>query len=164
MFVDLPTWLWVTATQSGVVEFIDHCLGIYRVHGEQTSILKRSAMTREHYAVVQSVASALGNEALARVDWHGVTGRSAESRACLADGEVALEEGRYREARHAFLRGLRLKAAPSDVAMAATGVVSSVLHVNLVRAAFMTRARLQRWQQARTTRRTQSGRGDSTSS
>jgi len=144
LLVDLPTWLWATATQDGHVAFLNHPLGRYRVHGAQTSQRRRAQMTREHFAIVQAVVSELDTSALARVQWDERARRSAESRARLAEGEVALETGEFRAARAAFLRALGAAPNPGDRALSAVGVLSSILRRNLVRSAFSARARLQR--------------------
>lgn len=144
MLVDLPTWLWATATHDGHVEFLNHRLGFYRLHDVQASQQKRAQMTREHFTVVRTVESKLGAEALRRVGWSSEARKRAESRAWIAEGELALEAGRPREARQAFGRAMRTGAGRADRVLAAIGLLSSVIRVDLVRVAFALRAWMRR--------------------
>ena len=144
MLVDLPTWLWATATHEGQVEFLNHRLGFYRLHESQASQQKRSQMTREHITVVRTVESKLSADALRRVGWSNDARKRAESRAWIAEGELALEAGRLREARKAFGRAMRTGAGTADRVLAVVGVLSSVIRIDLVRLAFALRARIRR--------------------
>ena len=149
LLVDLPTWLWATASQSGELEFINHRLGCYRVHGAQTSQQRRSEMTREHAQVVRRVVAGLDEHALARVGWNESARRRAESRAHLAEGETALEARDYDLARPAFRAALKERAAFGDAVLALAGLLSSVVRINLVRAALTARAWVHRLRQGR---------------
>jgi glycosyltransferase involved in cell wall biosynthesis len=149
MLVDLPTWLWITATQEGHVEFLNRRLGMYRIHREQTSQRRRAEMTREHIAVVRAVEAALDDEALSRIGWTEAARARAESRANLAEGEVALDAGRHDDARAAFLAVLRAGSDARDMALAVIGVASSLVRYNLVRSAFDARAWIQRQRRMR---------------
>lgn len=149
MLVDLPTWLWVTATRDGYVQFVNHELGIYRLHEAQTSRQKRSQMTREHFAVVGAVEKALPPGALARARWTAASRHRAESRARLAEGEIALREGDFRRAGPPFMQALRLRASVADMALAAAGMLSTITRLDLVRAALATRAWVRRPRQWR---------------
>lgn len=140
MLVDLPTWLWITATQDGQAEFINRPLGMYRIHDAQTSQRRRVEMTREHIAIVQAVEAELGADTLARIGWTERARRRAENRARLAEGESALEAGQRGEARRAFLRVLRSGADAGDFALALAGLVSSATRVDLYGAAWAARA------------------------
>jgi len=141
LLVDLPTWLWTTAVEDGYVEFVNRRLGKYRVYGAQTSQQKRAQMMSEHFAVVEAVERELGGEALARIGWDEAARSRARSRALLAAGEAALEEGRRSDARAAFLAAVQLGAGAADTALALAGVASSVVRLNLVRLAFAVRNR-----------------------
>jgi glycosyltransferase involved in cell wall biosynthesis len=152
MLVDLPTWLWVTATHEGHVEFVDHRLGIYRVHAAQTSRQRRAAMTREHFAVVRAVEAEVGDEALRRVGWTAASRRLAESRAQLAEGQTGLQERDFRSARVAFVSAWRKRAGVADAVLALAGVLSSVARVDLVASAFAMRAWISRVRQVGRTR------------
>jgi hypothetical protein len=144
MLVDLPTWLWATAMHEGYVEFLNHRLGLYRLHDSQASQQKRAQMTREHFTVVTTVESELDGAALRRVGWSKAARQRAESRALIAEGELALETGRPREARRAFGRAVRTRGGAADRALAAVGVLSSVIRIDLVRMAFAFRAWMRR--------------------
>jgi glycosyltransferase involved in cell wall biosynthesis len=152
LLADLPTWLWVVASRDGQVEFINHRLGEYRVHPSQTSQQRRAQMTREHIAVVRAVTAELDAPALHRVGWTADARRRAENRSRLAEGELALESGRYRPARDAFLGVLLAGANAGDSVLALAGVASSVTRINFVRALFGMRARLHRRRRARADR------------
>jgi glycosyltransferase involved in cell wall biosynthesis len=149
LLVDLPTWLWVTAREDGFVEFVNHCLGLYRVHDGQTSRQRRALMIREHISVVKAVEAELGSSTLGELGWDAAAQRRAESRAHLAEGEIALEAGLYAEARAAFVRVLRGAPAAADMALALAGVVSSLMRLNFVRAAFSAREWTRRRQHGR---------------
>jgi hypothetical protein len=145
MLVDLPTWLWATATESGHVAFVNARLGLYRVHGAQTSQQRRSQMTREHIAIVRAIGRELSAEQQARIGWGEQARQHAECRASLAEGETLLATGRWGAARREFLdalRSARETRSAADAALAAAGLLSSALRVNLVRAALESRARL----------------------
>jgi glycosyltransferase involved in cell wall biosynthesis len=150
MLVDLPTWLWVTATQDGYAEFINRRLGLYRVHDAQTSQRKRTQMTREYIFIVRQVENELGSERLRRLGWTASARRRAEQRALLACGEAALEARRHREARADFLAVIRDGADARDLTLATIGLLSSILRVNLVRLALGAHAWLRRRRHART--------------
>ena len=144
LLVDLPTWLWATATEDGHVEFINQRLGLYRLHASQASQRARAQMTREHFAVVKAVERELGAHRLATVGWDARAKRRAESRALLAEGESDLDASRYGPARRAFLLALQAGAGVGDVVLALTGLLSSIVRINLVRAAFALRTRKDR--------------------
>jgi hypothetical protein len=165
LFVDLSTWLWLTASQDGRVTFLDHVLGEYRVHAGQTTQRKHAQMARQHWQVVQSVERALDARLLSRVGWTAGARRRALSRGMLADGEVALAARDHHAARAAFGAAFRLGAGQADRLLAALGVTSAVTHVDLVSAAFRLAARVRSL--GRLLRRTARGgqsRGDDSSS
>lgn len=140
LLVDLPTWLWATASEDGHAEFINRRLGRYRVHGAQASQRARRQMTLEHIAVVRAVERELGAHQLARIGWDARARQSAESRAMLAEGEAALDARQYAPARTAFLRAVRRRGGVADVMLAVVGVLSTLLRLNLVRPSFALRS------------------------
>jgi hypothetical protein len=139
MFVDLPTWLWATATHEGNVVFINRRLGSYRIHEGQTSRLRHAEMLQEHLQVVQRVEEALDAASLARVGWNDAGRRRAMTRALLARGETLLELGRRRESLAMFRDAWRLATGFGDTLLAVAGMTSSLLRLNLVRASFAAR-------------------------
>jgi hypothetical protein len=142
LFIDLATWLWITAMVEGRVVFGNVVLGLYRVHGAQTSQTRRAEMTREHWRVVQGVQDALPASALARVRWDDAARRRARSRGLLADGELALSTNERAGARRCFLSALALGAAPGDRLLALLGLASAATGVNFVSRAMSLRQRL----------------------
>lgn len=98
LFVDLPTWLWVTATAGGHVTYLDQVLGIYRHHAAGTSTERAAEMKREHLRVVLAVEEALGADALARVGWDARSRRRALARGELVEGKLALAADRNADA------------------------------------------------------------------
>jgi glycosyltransferase involved in cell wall biosynthesis len=118
LFVDLPTWLLLTATHEGHVSYLDHVLGVYRHHAAGTSTGKAAQMKLEHLRVVLAVESALAPAALARVGWVDTSRRRALTRGGLVKGKIELAAGRYDDAYRAYRdafgtsvdAGMRLRA------------------------------------------------------
>src|SRR4051812_29789799 len=106
LFVDLPTWLWVTATAEGHASYVDHVLGIYRHHAAGTSTERAAQMKLEHLRVVLSVEDALGPAALARIGWDARSRRRALARGGLVKGKLDLAAGRYSEAYASYREAL----------------------------------------------------------
>jgi glycosyltransferase involved in cell wall biosynthesis len=98
LFVDLPTWLWVTATVDGHVTYLDHVLGIYRHHAAGTSTERAAEMKREHLRVVLAVEEALSPAALARAEWDARSRRRALARGDLVEAKLALAANRNGDA------------------------------------------------------------------
>lgn len=114
LFVDLPTWLWLTGSMEGRVTYLDHELGIYRHHAAGTSTDKAAQMKLEHLRVVLAVERELGADALARVGWDAPSRRRALARGALVRGRIELRAGRHEAARRcyreAFATGVDLGA------------------------------------------------------
>jgi glycosyltransferase involved in cell wall biosynthesis len=110
LFVDLPTWLWITASRDGHVSYLDHELGIYRHHAAGTSTEKAAQMKLEHLRVVLAVEAALDAGSLGRVRWDARARRRATSRGDLVQAKLELAAGRPAEAlacyRRAFITGV----------------------------------------------------------
>ena len=90
-FVDLPTWLLLTAQTPGVALRVDREVGYYRVHSQQTSNQRNVDMRYAHYEVLQSILEDLDPATRARVGWN----RAAE-RAALASAHWTRGIGRFR--------------------------------------------------------------------
>lgn len=144
LFVDLPTWLWLTASLDGDVVFLNRVLGRYRVHDAQTTKRKGVEMTRQHLETVLATVAALDQETLDRVQWSERSRRSAVTRGRLAVGEGLLSARQFGEARRAFMSALDEADRLADRLLAAGGVASSLLGVDLVKHAFDLRASLRR--------------------
>ena len=126
LFVDLPTWLWLTATQDGSATYLDRELGIYRHHAAGTSTDKAAQMKREHLRVVLAVEAEVGTAALTRVGWDARSRGRALARGAIVEGRLALHERRWREAYTSF----RSAFAPGDARMrvrALRGMASAAL-------------------------------------
>jgi glycosyltransferase involved in cell wall biosynthesis len=136
LIVDLPTWLRITARESGRVCYLNEVLGIYRVHDAQTSQLNRVRMAAEHLQIVLELEEELGREALERVGWD----RRARSRALvngiIAEGEVSLVQERYGAAARSFTRALLRARTPSEIGKGVIGVASSVVRRDLLSPAY----------------------------
>ncbi|NUO37881.1 MAG: glycosyltransferase [Gemmatimonadaceae bacterium] len=98
LFVDLPTWLWLTLRGNGDAVFLDAELGIYRHHAAGTSTDKAAQMRLEHLRVVLAVEAEAGPEAMARVGWDIRSRRRALARGGLVKGKLDLAAGRHAEA------------------------------------------------------------------
>ena len=144
LFVDLATWLWLTAVHDGQITFANELLGTYRVHARQTSQRKHAQMTREHWHVVQCVERDLDPRALDRVGWNAGARCRARTRNLLSEGEIALSSGEWRAARAAFRDALRLRTGNGDRLFALLGIAAAVTHLNLVSMAFALRKRIPR--------------------
>lgn len=104
LFVDLPTWLWLTAVHPGHVTYLDHELGVYRHHAAGTSSEKAALMKLEHLRVVLAVEQALGADALTRVRWDARARRRAVARGDLVKAKLEIAAGRYAEAFTSYRR------------------------------------------------------------
>jgi glycosyltransferase involved in cell wall biosynthesis len=125
LFVDLPTWLWLTATQPGHVTFLDQVLGHYRHHDRQTSQLRSAEMTLEHLRVVLGVEESLGAAVMERIGWDDSSRRGALARGKLVQGKIELATGRFDEAYASYRDAWRLGADPSRRWRAMRGMASS---------------------------------------
>lgn len=100
-YVDLPTWLVLAANTSGTARYIDHMLGYYRVHAQQTTIQKDYEMRFSHYEVLQSVLNELSPQERAKLGWDRKAERGALINAHQTRGVALLRKGEpARAARH----------------------------------------------------------------
>jgi glycosyltransferase involved in cell wall biosynthesis len=135
LFVDLPTWLWITGTRDGHVSHLDHELGIYRHHAAGTSTEKAAQMKLEHLRVVLAVEAALDVGSLARVRWDDRARRRATSRGDLVQAKIELAARRHTEAfacyRRAFTTGVdigtRLRASRGMLSASTRRIASRLL-------------------------------------
>ena len=125
LFVDLPTWLWLTGSMEGHVTYLDRELGIYRHHSAGTSTDKAAQMKLEHLRVVLAVESELGDAALARVGWDARSRRRALARGALVRGKIELRAGRHDEARRCYRDALITGVGLGARMRALRGIVSA---------------------------------------
>jgi glycosyltransferase involved in cell wall biosynthesis len=106
LFVDLPTWLWLTAVNGGHVTYLDHELGIYRHHAAGTSTDKAAQMKLEHLRVVLAIEAEVGPAALARAGWDARSRGRALARGSIVQGKIALKGRRWADAYASFRTAL----------------------------------------------------------
>lgn len=125
LFVDLPTWLWLTGSMEGHVTYLDRELGIYRHHAAGTSTDKAAQMKLEHLRVVLAVERELGTAALARVGWDEPSRCRALARGALVRGKIELRSGRHEQARRYYREALTSAVDLGTRMRALRGVVSA---------------------------------------
>jgi glycosyltransferase involved in cell wall biosynthesis len=106
LFVDLPTWLWLTAVNDGRLTYVDRELGIYRHHAAGTSTDKAAQMKLEHLKVVLAVEAEVGAQALARAGWDARSRGRALARGAIVQGKLELKSRRWAEASASFRAAL----------------------------------------------------------
>ena len=125
LFVDLPTWLWLTGSMEGHVTYLDSELGVYRHHAAGTSTDKAAQMKLEHLRVVLAVERELGAGALARVGWDAPSRRRALSRGALVRGKIELRAGRHEAAGRCYRDALTTGVDLGTRMRALRGIVSA---------------------------------------
>ena len=125
LFVDLPTWLWLTLRGDGTVAYLDSELGIYRHHASGTSTEKAGQMRLEHLRVVLAVEAEAGPEAMARVGWDARSRRRALARGGLVKGKLDLAAGRYADAYRSYLESWKVGIGFGARTRALRGMVSA---------------------------------------
>lgn len=142
LYVDLPTWLWIAATNSGYGCFLNQVLGHYRIHGQQTTRGHKHQMDAQHLQVVMEMERRLDPSTLDSLGWHaGVRSRALVS-GDIVRGAAHLSGREFRAALSAFTRALSRADTLSDRARAALGMASAVSRVDLLGAAYSLRDRL----------------------
>ena len=142
LYVDLPTWLWITATNQGQGCFLNQVLGHYRVHGQQTTQGHKHQMDAQHLQVVMEMERRLDPANLDRLGWHsGVRSRALVS-GDIVRGAAHLGGREYRAALSVFAKALAHADTLSDRARAALGIASAVSRLDLLGAAYTLRDRL----------------------
>lgn len=125
LFVDLPTWLWLTGSMEGHVTYLDRELGIYRHHAAGTSTDKAAQMKLEHLRVVLAVERELGAAALGRVGWDASSRRRALARGALVRGKIELRAGDHEAARRHYREALATGVDLGTCMRAVRGMVSA---------------------------------------
>lgn len=144
LYVDLPTWLRISAAIPGQVEFLDEVLGEYRVHASQTTRAAGAEMSRQHLEAVLRTLDLLEPAQLERMGGGDALRRRAVARGALAKGESLLAAKAYRDAGAAFREALARSYDLPDRLLALGGIGSALLHTDLVKRAFAVRASLLR--------------------
>lgn len=141
LFVDLPTWLTLSAHVSGKARYINETIAHYRVHTTNTGLLHNAKMRLEHDNVFRTIANDLGPEHLKRLGWTEENERITNASASLTKGVAYLQMKDRVRARQAFATGMKLTRSPREVAVALLGYASAVAHVDFIGAAQKARAR-----------------------
>lgn len=132
LYVDLPTWLRVTALTDGDVAFLDRVLGVYRVHPAQTTRVAGGEMSRQHLQAVLQVVESFDAGTRARIGWTDHLRRRAVSRGRLAEGELLLAGGQFSAAMAVFRDAFARSADFPDRLLALAGLGSALVHADLV--------------------------------
>ena len=133
-FVDLPTWLLLSARNQGKARHLDATLGYYRTHPAQTSQMRSSAMFSSQLAILDSVLAELEDGEKRALGWTERDHRGAAASAAVLEGVGNLRAGRRDNARVKFVRALRDSDSLPLTARAAAGVLSTVIGFDLLEA------------------------------
>ena len=142
LYVDLPTWLRVSATSSGRAKYITDDVGIYRMHAASTGWVHNSKMRREHDAIASAYIAELGPERLRDLGWTDAESRRTRASASLSHGIAYYQDGNRAAARAAFVTAIKNTRSPKEFALGALGYVSSLVGLNLLGAAYKLRSAL----------------------
>ena len=126
LYVDLCTWLCVTAGVEGIAKYIDADLGLYRLHSTNTGVLHIAQLRLEHHDVVTEVMRGLGRQRLAKLGWSEEDTRAELSAANLTRGVAMYLKGDRKEARAAFATTLRTSRSMRERINAAAGYLSAL--------------------------------------
>jgi glycosyltransferase involved in cell wall biosynthesis len=141
LYVDLPTWLWLTATArpGERVRFHNRELAHYRVHRQQATHQFRRRMDSEHVQIVDAVTRQLNVAALERLRWSELR-RGVRVASRLTEGIQRLGDRHYTEAARSFFVALRESDRWLDRAKSALGLVSAGVHADLLSRAYRARS------------------------
>lgn len=131
LVADLPTWLWVTALNSGQICFLNSILGYWRVHPQQTSQKHSSLMVRQYLQVVRQFAKELDPFYLKGLDCGPEMIKQAILAARIRTAHMVLTQKRFRSARRYFMAIVPNAQRPIDKAKALLGVLSSAVQLDL---------------------------------
>ncbi|MGQ0560238.1 MAG: glycosyltransferase family 2 protein [Gemmatimonadota bacterium] len=132
LFVDLPTWLTLSAHVSGKARYLNEDISLYRIHTTNTGTLHNSKMRLEHDEVFRAIASELGAGHLERLGWTANHERITRASASLTKGVAYMQMNDRVQARQAFLTGLRLTRSPREYLVGAIGLMSAVGGIDLI--------------------------------
>jgi glycosyltransferase involved in cell wall biosynthesis len=131
LFVDLPTWLWVLATETRDAMYVDAVLGSWRRHSRQTSQRHSYQLALEHWKVVEAVTSALPTADLDRLGWTRRRARHNAAEELLLRAARSLQERRYSTARQEYGSALGRAGTLRHVRKATVGLLSTIVRVDL---------------------------------
>jgi glycosyltransferase involved in cell wall biosynthesis len=139
LFVDLPTWLMISASVPGKARMVKALLGYYRMHDAQMSTQYYHEYQTSQSAVVDAILSQCDSGALERLGWNDRQRQYSHASSELAAGLASLRLGNRRDAR-ASLRSALLRTGSSRAKLRAIlGLISTFLPYDLVFAADRTR-------------------------
>jgi glycosyltransferase involved in cell wall biosynthesis len=135
LYVDLPTWLTITANVRGIAKYVDADLGLYRIHSTNTGKLHIAQLRLEHHEAVVEVMQQLGAERLRELRWTPEDERAELAASSLTRGVAMYLQGNYREARSAFKTTLRTSRSMRERINAVIGYVSAVTGADFIHGA-----------------------------
>jgi glycosyltransferase involved in cell wall biosynthesis len=135
LYIDLPTWLEIAATVAGVAHYLPKCLAYYRVHQQQTSVLRDSQMRFQHHDVVAAVLEKLPRDTLVRLQWSRADAQAAQASASLTRGVASLKAGHRRQAFQHFRRTFQRTRFGRERVGALLGMLSAATGMDLMGAA-----------------------------
>lgn len=133
LFVDLPTWLLLSAEVTGRAAYVSEDLGRYRIHSTNTGTVQNSQMRIEHHEVFAEVKRRLTAERLGQLGWTLEDERATLASASLTRGIAYLQDGDRARARTAFRSALRLTRSTRERATALVGYASALSGLNLIK-------------------------------
>lgn len=126
LYVDLRTWLGVTAYVRGVARYIDADLGLYRLHSTNTGVLHIAQLRLEHHDVVMEMVRELGPQRLADLGWTENDAQDELSAANMTRGVAMYLTGDRKAARAAFAITLRKSRSTRERINAVAGYLSAL--------------------------------------
>jgi hypothetical protein len=142
LYVDLPTWLEISARLDGMAHYQAECLAYYRVHPLQTSGQRDYQMRFQHFEVVSAVLAQLGPAERARLRWTPADEVAALASASLTRGVASLNIRQRREALSHFTHTLSRTRVGRERLGALLGILSAATGVNVIGAAERVETRL----------------------
>jgi glycosyltransferase involved in cell wall biosynthesis len=140
LFIDLPTWLMLSARVTGTARFLNANLGYYRIHETGTGITNHAAMRIEHYDVASTIMREIGPDRLRQLGWTADDERDTEASAALTRGMAYFERGEREQARAAFRTTLRSTRSRRESFKALLGYGSAVTGLDLFRIPYKLKA------------------------
>lgn len=132
LYVDLPTWLLVSANNSGVARYLNGNAGFFRIHNSNTGLLHNSLMRLEHEKVAATIMADLGPAHLARLGWTARDARVTLASASLSRGIAYFQQGDRAQAREAFATVLRTSRSIKELFTGLVGYSSALTNIDLI--------------------------------
>ena len=142
LFVDLPTWLQLSARVDGSAVYLRRCLAYYRVHQQQTSHQRNSQMRFQHLDIVNAALRELPRDVLLKLRWSISDEHAALASASLTRGVASLNARERRAAYQHFRTTFQRSRIVREKLGAILGMVSAASGVNLFSAAEQLETRL----------------------